>query len=108
MRAVNKADSETRKLVRGRFKEVGELVRQEGASRFSRIDAGSASGFRVRVRARGVAVEQSRRKVTGKRGDFGGLQMSRALLPALKAKEADVVREVERAVDDVCDIVRRS
>lgn len=108
MRAVNKADKETKKLIRGRLKEVGEIVRAEGASRFSGIDAGSASGFKVRVRARGVAVEQSRKRVTGKRGDYGALQMRRALVPALEAKRDDVVKEMEKAVEEVCDIVRRA
>lgn len=108
MRAVNKADKETKKLVRARFKQVGEIVRKDGASRFSRYDSGSASGFKVKVRARGVSVEQTRKKVTGRRGDYAELQMSRALEPALVDNQDEVVREIEKAVDDVVDIVRRA
>lgn len=108
MRAVNKADKETKKLVRSRFKQVGEIVRSESASRFSRIDAGSASGFKVKVRTRGVSVEQTRKKVTGKRGDYAHLQQKGTLEPVLRDKQDEVVREVEKAVDDVADIVRRA
>jgi hypothetical protein len=53
----------------------------------------------VRVRQRGVAVEQSRRRTTGLRPDFGVLQMQRALLPALDTKQSEVVDKVEQLLD---------
>jgi hypothetical protein len=73
--------------------------------RFSPIDPRSAAGFRTRVRQRGVSVEQSRRRVTGKRGDYGALQMRRALVPALEDKKNQTEREFERAVDELANIM---
>lgn len=104
-RALAKGDKEQRKQISGVFKEVGEIVRERGASLFSGIDAGSAAGFRTVVRQRGVEVEQRKRRVTGKRGDYGALQMRRALVPALEEKQGDVVDAFEDALDKVIDIV---
>lgn len=104
-RALQKADPELRKQVRATFREVGEIVRVDAAARFGRISADSAGGFRVRVRQKGVAVEQSKRRVTGKRGDYGRLQMTTALLPALDSKQGRVVDAFEDAIDKVADIV---
>ncbi len=67
----------------------------------------SAAGYRVRVRQRGVAVEQSLRKTTGTRSDFGELQMRQALLPALEANEDRVESAMEAAIDTVADHFER-
>jgi hypothetical protein len=61
----------------------------------------------VVVRQRGIAVEQSRRRTTGKRPDFGALQMTRALMPSLDEHEAETMQELERAMDEVADIFDR-
>lgn len=106
-RAINRADKESKKLMKDRFKQVGEIVASDGRSRFSRIDSGSAAGFKTKALTKGVKVEQSRRKVTGKRGDYGALQMRTALVPALQAKRDDVIDELNRALDDVADIIGR-
>lgn len=80
-------------------------MRASGERRFSRYDSGSASGYRTYVRRSGmISVEQSRRKTTGKRPDYGALQMRKALVPALDEHSDDVVRETEAAMDDVADI----
>lgn len=104
-RACNKAERETKGEVRGVYKQVGEIVRREAAGRFAPIDAGSAAGFRVAVRTRGVSVEQRRKRTTGNRGDYGALQMRRALLPAMAEKENEVVEAFEDALDKVADIL---
>ena len=103
-KAVNKSGKETRKLVRNTLKPVGEIVREEAVSRFNRISPRSAKGFKTKVR-RGafVSVEQTLRKTTGKRPDFGARQ--RVLLEeALEHKSGEVEREFEKAVDRVIDI----
>lgn len=46
-----------------------------------------------------VFVEQSARKVTGDRGDFGALQMRQALIPALDEKADEVFAEVEHVLN---------
>ena len=56
--------------------------------------------FRPRTRTRGgvVSVEQARRKVTGKRPDYGAKQMKDALLPAAQKVNAELAPRIELAV----------
>jgi hypothetical protein len=103
MRATAQADRESKRYVRETFREVGQIVQREATIRFSPVDWGSAIGYRTRVRQRGVAVEQSRKRTTGLRPDYGSLQMRRALLPALMANADTLERELERALDRVAD-----
>lgn len=105
LRATAKADKETKKRIRARFREVGEIVQKDAASRFSRYDGKTAAGFKPVVRQRGVTVEQRLRKTTGKRGDFGALQMRRGLIPAVEANQNKIVDEFEKALDELADIV---
>ena len=108
IRACDRAGKETKKQVRSRLRKVGEIVRDESRSRFSDIDAGSAAGYGVTVRAAGsVSVEQRRRRVTGLRGDYGALQMRRALVPALGSKSSEIEREFNDALDDIANIFER-
>jgi hypothetical protein len=55
----------------------------------------------IRSRRRGVNVyvEQSARKVTGKRADYGALQMKQALVPALDENADKVFTEVGHVLD---------
>jgi len=107
LRAVNHADKNLKREVRETFRQVGEVVRVEAAELFSRYDGRSAAGYRVRVRQRGVSVEQSMRKTTGQHPEYGSLQMRKALLPALGRKEPEVEAAFEKAVDKVADIFER-
>lgn len=107
LRACDRAGRETKKEVRGTFREVGDIVRDEARSRFEDISPKSAAGYRTRVRARGVAVEQSLRRTTGTRPDFGSLQMREALVPALEEKEDEVEDAMEKAIDKVADHFER-
>jgi len=102
MRATARAEKASRKLVREEYRAVGDIVKEEGAKLFARIDSDSAAGFRTVVRQRGVSVEQRKRKTTGTRPDYGGLQMRLALLPALDRKEEEVVEQFDRATDVIC------
>jgi hypothetical protein len=83
-------------------------VQEEGRKRFiraidSRSDASRAStrrtaeGFRTYIRGgANVHVEQSLRKTTGLRPDWGELQMTKGLLPA----RADKIDEVADRIED--------
>jgi hypothetical protein len=103
LRELNKAfrnvEKDLRKELREELRGVGRIVANEAAGLFAPIDPGSASGFKVRVRQRGVAVEQSKRRTTGAHPEYGGLQMRKALLPALERKEPEVVRGLEGMLD---------
>jgi len=60
----------------------------------------TAEGFRTYVRGQGstVQVEQSLRKTTGLRPDWGALQMTEALLPARDEKLDEVADRIEDGV----------
>lgn len=103
LKACAHAEKDTRKFVREAFREVGEVVRVDAARRFAAVSSVSAAGYRVRVRQRGIAVEQSLRKTTGRRPDYGARQMTHALLPALEQNEGRVESEFEHAIDKVAD-----
>src|SRR4029077_10549899 len=80
IRASALADKATKREMRATFRKVGDPVKQDAAALFQRYDAGSAAGYKTRVRQRGISVEQSLRKTTGKHPEFGRLQMRKALL----------------------------
>ncbi len=106
-RAARLAGPDSRREVRDAFEDVGESVRSEATRRFAPIDRESASAYVVRSRARGVAVESRKRKTSGKRPDFGALQMRLALLPAATVKENETERRLEEAFDRVGDHFER-
>lgn len=98
-RDLNKMDKSLAKEVRLELKSAGEIVRVEAASRFSSVDRKSAAGYRTRVRARGVAVEQSLGRTTGKHPQFGRMQLVGALIPALEDKQDQVVERLGDMLD---------
>jgi hypothetical protein len=101
--ACDRAGKETKKLVRGSFREVGEIVRIDAARLLSPVSARSAGGYRTRVRARGVIVEQSLRKTTGQHPGWGSYQMRRALVPSMAANEERGIGAMDGAIEKVCD-----
>lgn len=107
MRAAAKAPKDARKEVRAAFREVGQIVREDAAQRLQELSPKSASRLRTRVRQAGVAVEQSLRKTTGKRPDWGATQMRRALVPALEDKQDEVEHAMDEALDRVADHFER-
>ena len=107
LRAAAQAPKDTRKEVRAAFREVGEIVRADAAQRMEDLSPKTAAGFRTSVRQKGVAVQQRLGKTTGKRPDWGGIQMNDALLPALDAKEDEVVKAMDDALDRVADHFER-
>lgn len=86
---------------RGDLKRAGEPVQEEATDLGARYPGIGA--YRVRVRGTTVSVEQSARKVTGKRGDFAALQMRAVLEPALDAREGEVVEVLEEILDGMID-----
>ena len=107
LKACTVAEPKTRKEVRESLRKVGDVVRQDAVRRFSPISTRSAAGYRTRVRQRGVAVQQSLKKTTGKHPEYGSLQMRKALLPALQRNADEVEREFERAIDRIADDFER-
>lgn len=79
------------------LREAANIVAQDARARFDTYSPRSASGFRGRTKGFGRAiVEQRHRRTTGKRPDYGALQMRRALLPARASKHDEVVDRIDR------------
>ena len=105
VKAADAAGKETKKLVRGRLREVAEPVLRDARAKLARYDERSASRLGVSVRRVGtVAVEQRLRRTTGAHPQFGALQMREALSPALEENADGIEREFEKALDDIADI----
>lgn len=118
VKACSQADKETRRAMRVELRHAGSLVRDDAEQRFGRYGsaaagaasfggnrashADSAAGYRVRVRQRGIEVEQSIRKTTGRHPEYGAAQMRHGLIPAAKAKEPEFVAGVEAAMAVIC------
>ena len=95
-----KIQSEFRKRIRT---EVAEPVARDIRSRASVWGPETANAIKAGTRLGGAEVVQKHPQVTGKRGDFGALQMSNAFLPGLAANETKVMRAMERIVDHAID-----
>lgn len=108
LRAADAAGKETKKLVRDEIRKIAEPVLADARAKLSDYDARSAARLGISVRRTGVvSVEQRMRKTTGLRPDFGALQMSRALIPALDENTDRVEREFGEAVDRIADHFER-
>lgn len=104
IKAADAAGKETKKLVRDRLREAAEPVLQDARSKLARYDERSASRLGVSVRRVGtVAVEQRLRRTTGAHPQFGALQMTEALMPALDENADQIERRLEHALDAVAD-----
>lgn len=108
LRASDRAEKDARREVRSEFREVGEIVRVDAHSRLRELSETSAEGLRTRVRQRGVAVEQSLRRTTGNRPDWGETQMRDVLVPALEDNQEEIDDRLEEALDRVADRFERS
>lgn len=99
-RALKDYDNGLKLQFEAELRAAGEIVAAGAQTRFVGVDARSAAGFRSKVKGFGrVVVQQSRRRTTGNRGDFGSLQMRKALLPSLSENEPQVIRAVEGMLD---------
>lgn len=109
LRASDRAGKESKKFARTAYREVGNLVRDEARDRIrseGTLPASSektAAGLRTYVRQRGISVEQSLRRTTGKHPEYGSWQMRHGLIPALDAKTGEVLNATDEALDKIAD-----
>lgn len=106
--ALAAAGAGVAKGVKADLRAVGNIVRDDARGKFQPYSGKSAAGYRTYVRKRGVAVEQSLGRSTGRRGDFGALQMRKALVPALEENEVEAVDRFQQTVDHVLRVTRLS
>lgn len=103
MLGLHNAGKDTEKFGRAALRHAGDAVKEDASRKFAKYSKRTAEGYRVRVRRTGVAVEQSIRRTTGLRPDFGALQMRRALVPALEENTEETMHAMEVAVDLVAE-----
>jgi transposase InsO family protein len=105
IRDLEAVDKDIPKALRERLREVGKVVARDVQRRIGQLHPPSprtGQGVRVYVRKAGlVAVEQKEIKTTGRRPDWGPIQMRRAFLPAADANESWVGAQVEHEIDAV-------
>jgi hypothetical protein len=85
------------------LKEGADEVRDDAANRLLPFSQKSAEGYRVKVRARGIDVEQTLGRTTGRRPDFGRFQMARTLGPALTDHETEIKTKTQAALDELAE-----
>ncbi len=98
-RDLGRIDKAAQKELQKALRKVAEPVAADArakASRFGPITAGKIRAGSSRGQA---VVRQRARRTTGKRPDFGSLQMRTVLLPALAQNERRVLHEVELMLD---------
>lgn len=98
-RALRQVDKALGKQLRDDLKKAAEPVAESARSKLARYRGASLGTVRPGATGAAVFVQQYARKVTGRRGDFGALQMRNAFIPALAEREPSVVRQIEDAID---------
>lgn len=98
VRALQRVDKDTKKEMLGALKASAEPVAKDARSLLSRYQGASINTINPRAVTSGVYVTQRARKKTGKRPDFGSLQMRVGLIPALDKHEDDIVESVDHAI----------
>lgn len=105
-RALQRVNREAAKTAREGAKRAAEPVVQSARAKEGKWAGSKPSSIGPRVTVRGVFVTQRARKVTGRRPDFGALQMEEAFIPALEENEREVERHLEKAFDHLLDSAR--
>jgi len=99
-RALGKVNKQAQKTVRDALKDVASrTVVPSAKSKLTRYPGASVGTIGPKAVAKGVFVTQRAKKVTGLRPDFGRLQMTHVLEPALEENQTQVLDEVEDALD---------
>jgi hypothetical protein len=98
IRAFRELDRKLPKVVQDELKEAADPVVQAARQKIGRYHGASIGTIRPRATARSVFVRQGARKRSGRRGDFGALQMRR-LMEALDENQ----RQIEKGVEDALD-----
>ncbi len=101
--AFRKIDSKLAKDFGNDLKKAAAPVVEETQALEARWRGASIGTIRAKRSGPRVFVEQSARKRTGLRGDFGALQMRQALEPALADKADVVFTEVEQVLNRYAD-----
>lgn len=97
--AFRKVDKNLAKEFGNDLKKAAEPVAVTARAKVTRYRGAKVSTIKTRRSGPRVFVEQGARKVTGKRGDFGALQMRTVLEPALDERADEVFDQVEEVLN---------
>lgn len=100
-RAFKRMSGELGPTLRSELASTAEPVARDARQREEQWEGASIGTIAPRIVLNGVYVTQRARKVTGKRPDFGALQMTHAFIPALEAHREEIFAGAERALDRV-------
>lgn len=100
--ALRKLDGQVRKDFRAELKKAAEPVVPAVKSRLARFQ-GVSLNVSPHVLGAKVVVRQNAKKVTGRRGDFGATQMTKAFIPAADEKADTVRAELETGLGHFID-----
>lgn len=100
LRALNRIERGCHKKVLGGLLEAAEPVRRSWISKLDRYQGASTGTIGPKMTTKGVFVTQRARKVTGRRGDYGSLQMRHGL-SALFENYDETRKLTERALNDL-------
>jgi hypothetical protein len=99
-RGLAAIDRDAYKELRLSLIAAAEPVAASARDKISRYQGASLGTIKPRASVRGAFVTQRAKKVTGKRPDFGALQMTRGMIPALDEHE-DEIHAAAEAVQDL-------
>ncbi len=98
-RAFRQIDRQLAKEFGGDLKDAAAPVVSSAKGKVTRYQGAKVSTIRARRAGARVYVEQSAKKVTGLRFDFGALQMRTVLIPALDENANQVFDAVEHVLN---------
>jgi hypothetical protein len=103
VRALNKVNRDAKKVVLAELAAAAEPIAASARTKISRYTGASLTTIKPRAATKGVFVRQNARKVTGLRSDFGALQMTHGLLPALAEHADEIIPGLDRALGRLAD-----
>jgi phage host-nuclease inhibitor protein Gam len=98
-RAFRRLDADVAKEVRAELTEVARPIAETAKAKLARYPGVSLETIIPKTTAKGALVVQNKRKVSGRRSDFGALQMRQGLIPARSEHTSETVRGVEHVLD---------
>jgi hypothetical protein len=102
LRSLNKIQRGAHKQVLGGLMLAAEPVRTSWVGKIDRYRGVSSSTITPKMTTKGVFITQRARKTTGKRGDFGAIQMRLGLV-ALFEEADNTTKAVEKALDELTE-----
>lgn len=96
-RALQRVNRSSKATLYAGLREAAEPIAADTRGRLTRYQGISLGTIGPKATQRGVSITQRAKKVTGKRPDFGALQMTRGFIPAATAGQGEIADRVEAA-----------